>query len=134
MAEFNREREAEIERRVRRRIQRRMLLVLNFVLFFGAGMMSSGRYMSPGVSTMLVLWMLAFLAHGVLVIYWEWAERAVRSALEKERNAYYRAIAETVLAELRDEKPKRREHLSLNDDGEFVQPTEYDEQAYRKRR
>lgn len=134
MTSFDREREAEITRRVTRRIQRRMLLVLNFVLLFFFGALTAGRPYLDFFHTLGGLWLLAFGAHAVLVVYWEWAERAVRKALEQERNAYYRAIAETVLTRLADEKPKRGDRLHLMDDGEFSEPTEYDEREYRKRR
>ncbi len=135
MTDYNREREAEIEKRVKRRIQRRMLLVLDFALFFVYGATISGRYyISDFFPVVGVLWFMGFMAHSVLVVYWEWSERAVRKALEQERNTYYRVIAETVLSEIRQEKPKRDQRLSLNDDGEFEDALDYDEREYRKRR
>lgn len=135
MSDYNREREIEIERQVRRRIRRRMLLVADFALLFVYGATISGRYyISDFFPVVGVLWFMAFVIHSVLVMYWEWAERAVRKALEQERNTYYRMIAETVLAEIRHEKPKRDQRLTLNDDGELEDALEYDEREYRKRR
>lgn len=138
MAQFNREREQEIERRVKRRIQRRMLLVLNFALLFIYAMVISSPVTPQIFGIFGVLWSMGFVAHAALVVYQEWAERAVRRALEQERNLYYRAIAETVLAELQNEKPKRRDSLALSDDGELLDPldeqTQFNEREYRKRR
>jgi len=150
MLDYNREREDAIRRQVTQRIQRRMLLVLDYALLFFYALIISGRYDIPNLFPMFgVFWFMASIVHTVLVVYWEWMDRALRRALEQERYAYYRAVAETVLAELRDyrdadplrgEKPKRDQHLRLNADGElyaappYLDPDDDEERIYRKRR
>ncbi len=136
MANFNREREEEIRKRVTRRIQRRMLFVLDFGLFFAFGLVTSGMYFGGFLSMMLMGWFMLTVVHAVYVVYAEWADRAVSRAVEQERNAYYRAVAETVLAEFGERKRKRGERIALTDDGELDDSleSEFEEREYRKRR
>jgi len=136
MANFNREREAEIRQRVTRRIQRRMLFVLDFGLFFAFGIATSAQYFDGFLSFLLMAWFMLVVAHAVYVVYAEWADRAVSRAVEQERNAYYRAVAETVLAEFGERKRKRGERIALTDDGELDDSleSEFEEREYRKRR
>ena len=137
MYDIPREREVAIRRRVRRRVLGRTSLVLNFALYCLFGLFCVVAFMFTGwmSSTPFVvlgfLWTMVLVAHAVLVFALEWMERAVTSELEKERAAYYRAVAEPILAELSYEKRKRVDHLTISDDGELI---DYDEDYSERRR
>jgi len=136
MANFNREREAEIRQRVTRRIQWRMFFILDFVLAFGFAIVVGERDLPALLELFSAMWFMLVVAHAVYVVYAEWADRAVSRAVEQERNAYYRAVAETVLAEFGERKRKRGERIALTDDGELDDSleSEFEEREYRKRR
>ncbi len=128
--ELDHERELALERRVQRRWQRRLLLMLDFALFITyLSILGTRGDIAQSFRQLGMAWMVAVFVHTIWFIYTEWLERAVRGALEQERNAYYRAVAATVLTDEADEKPKREHQLSLNDEG-----MEFDEREYRRPR
>ncbi len=133
--ELDHEREIAIERRVQRRWQRRLLLMLDFALFITyLSILGASGDIAQSFRQLGMAWMVMVFVHTVWFIYTEWLERAVRGALEQERNAYYRAVAATVLTDEADEKPKRDHRLSRTDEGKFEDEIEFDEREYRKRR
>lgn len=132
---MERDHELEIARGIRRAYQRRLLLVLDIALFLIYCAVLGSNWNIPDVlRSWGMAWMIVVLLHTVWFIYAEALDFAVRRAVEKERFAYYRSIAETVLGTLPDEKPKRDPDLTLSDDGEFADEIEFDEREYRKRR
>lgn len=137
MYDIPRERETAIRRRVRRRVLGRTSLALNFALYclfalFCVMVFLFGRaIISPPFVVLGFVWTMGLVAHAILVFALEWMDRAVTSELEKERAAYYRAIAEPILSELSYEKRKRVNHLMISDDGELV---DYDDDYQERRR
>jgi hypothetical protein len=111
------------------RYRRRTLWAFNFAAFFVFAIaLSNLRYDVPPYVTMLGwTWLAGVLMHGVYLIFQEGGERAVRRELERERAAYSRAVAESLLMERGFEKPKRSDRLTVDDDGELVDYPDEDE-------
>lgn len=131
MYDIPREREAAIRRHVRWRVLRRVSLLMNFALLAVFTMLVAGRPQSDAIPVIGSLWILALVAHAIVVFTLEWLDRAVTQELERERMAYYRAIAEPILTDLSYEKRKRVDHLMIGDDDERV---DYDEDYSERRR